>query len=106
MSYRIVVDSCCELPDKLLKDPRFVRVPLGIEVGDYRILDDDDFDQKVFLKKVAECPLCPKSSCPSPERFMEAYCGDADHVYAVTLSSHLSGSYNSARLGADLYRDK
>ena len=44
MSYRIVVDSCCELPEELLKDPRFVRVPLGIEVGDYRIQDDDDFD--------------------------------------------------------------
>ena len=106
MSYKIVVDSCCELPDELLQDPRFVRVPLGIEVGDYRIQDDDDFDQKVFLKKVAECPQCPRSSCPSPELFMEAYRGDADHVYVVTLSSHLSGSYNSAKLGMDLYREK
>lgn len=106
MSYKIVVDSCCELPEKLLNDPRFVRVPLGIEVGDYQILDDDDFDQKVFLKKVAECPQCPRSSCPSPELFMESYCGEADHVYAITLSSHLSGSYNSAKLGMDLYREK
>lgn len=106
MSYKIVVDSCCELPEELLEDPRFVRVPLGIEVGDYRIQDDDDFDQKVFLKKVAECPQCPRSSCPSPELFMEAYRGEADHVYAVTLSSHLSGSYNSAKLGVDLYREK
>ena len=106
MSYRIVVDSCCELPEELLKDPRFVRVPLGIEVGDYRIQDDDDFDQKVFLKKVAESPQCPRSSCPSPELFREAYRGEADHVYAITLSSHLSGSYNSAKLGMDLYREK
>lgn len=106
MSYRIVVDSCCELPEELLNDPRFVRVPLGIEVGDYQILDDDDFDQKVFLKKVAECPQCPRSSCPSPELFREAYQGEEEHVYAVTLSSHLSGSYNSAKLGMDLYREK
>lgn len=106
MSYKIVVDSCCELPEELMKDSRFVRVPLGIEVGDYQILDDDDFDQKVFLKKVAECPICPRSSCPSPERFMEAYHGDAEHVYAITLSSHLSGSYNSAKLGMDLYWEK
>lgn len=106
MSYRIVVDSCCELPEELLKDPRFVRVPLGIEVGDYRIQDDDDFDQKVFLKKVAESPQCPRSSCPSPELFREAYRGEADHVYAITLSSHLSGSYNSAKLGMNLYREK
>ena len=106
MSYKIVVDSCCELPEKLWEDSRFVRVPLGIEVGDWQILDDDDFDQKVFLKKVAESPQCPRSSCPSPERFMEAYRGEAEHVYAVTLSSHLSGSYNSAKLGMDLYREK
>lgn len=37
MSYKIVVDSCCELPDELKKDPRFEIVPLGIEVGDWRI---------------------------------------------------------------------
>ena len=33
MSYKIVVDSCCELPEELLNDPRFERVPLGLEVG-------------------------------------------------------------------------
>lgn len=106
MSYKIVVDSCCELPEELSKDPRFERVPLGLEVGDYRILDDDHFRQQDFLKRVAACPTCPKSSCPSPERFMEAYNADVDHVYAVTLSTHLSGSYNSAKLGADLCREK
>ena len=105
MSYKIVVDSCCELPEELCKDSRFERVPLGLEVGEYQILDDDHFDQALFLKKVAECPLCPKSSCPSPERFMEAYCVEAEHIYVVTLSSHLSGSYNSAVLGKNLYEE-
>ena len=90
MSYKIVVDSCCELPEELLNDPRFERVPLGLEVGEYQILDDENFNQAEFLQKVAECPVCPKSSCPSPERFMEAYHVEADHIYAVTLSSHLS----------------
>ncbi len=106
MSYKIVVDSCCELPADFLWDKRFERVPLGLEVGDYNILDDESFDQAEFLRKVAEYPKCPKSSCPSPERFMESFREDVDHVYAVTLSSHLSGSYNSARLGKDLYHEK
>ena len=69
-------------------------------------MDDENFNQAEFLRKVAEYPKCPKSSCPSPERFMESYREDVDHVYAVTLSSHLSGSYNSARLGKDLYHEK
>ena len=106
MRYKIVVDSCCELPAELLRDRRFERVPLGLEVGDYSILDDEHFDQAEFLRKVAEYPKCPKSSCPSPERFMESYCQEAEHVYAVTLSSHLSGSYNSAELGKSLYHEK
>ena len=37
---------------------------------------------------------------------MESYCQEAEHVYAVTLSSHLSGSYNSAELGKSLYHEK
>lgn len=107
MSYKIVLDSCGELPAKLLGDHRFERVPLGLEVGEYKILDDENFDQAEFLKKVAEYPKCPKSSCPSPERFMESYgAPEAEHVYAVTLSSPLSGSYNSAELGKKLYHEK
>lgn len=75
-------------------------------MGDYRIQDDENFDQAEFLKKVAESPKCPKSACPSPEKFREAYRTEAEHVYAITLSSHLSGSYNSAVLGMNLYREK
>lgn len=106
MSYKIVVDSCCELPDSYKKDSRFQIVPLGLEVGDYVIQDDENFNQKEFLQKVADYPLCPKSSCPSPEKYREAYHDEADEVYAVTLSSHLSGSYNSAELGRSLYGEK
>ncbi|MDQ9759038.1 DegV family protein, partial [Acinetobacter baumannii] len=60
------------------------------------------FDQASFLKKIADCPECPKSACPSPERYMKAFTCEADHVYCVTLSAELSGSFNSAVLGRDL----
>ncbi len=106
MSYKIVVDSCCELPETYKNDSRFEIVPLGLEVGDYIIQDDENFNQREFLQKVAAYPLCPKSSCPSPERFREAYHDGADEIYVVTLSSHLSGSYNSAELGKSLYSEK
>ncbi len=105
MSYKIILDSCGELPEELKNDPRFERVPLGLEVGDYSILDDENFDQKLFLEKVAACPTCPKSSCPSPQKYMEAYHCDAERIYVVTLSSQLSGSHNSAELGKKLYEE-
>lgn len=106
MSFKIVVDSCCELPEEYLQDPGFEIVPLELEVGEYRVTDDEHFDQAEFLKRVAEYPKCPKSACPSPEKFREAYRTEAEHVYVITLSSHLSGSYNSAVLGMNLYRER
>lgn len=107
MSYKIVVDSCCELPRELLADKKaFERVPLQITVGDYHTQDDEHFNQKEFLQKVAECPTCPKSACPSPERFLQAYRTDAERVYVVTLSAALSGSYNSAVAARDMYLEE
>ena len=106
MSYKIVVDSCCELPEELKKDERFEIVPLGLEVGEWRIPDDENFNQAEFLRKVAECPECPKSSCPSPERYRKSYECDAENIYVVTLSANLSGSHNSAVVGKHLYEEK
>lgn len=102
MSFKIVIDSCGELLDQWKDDPRFESVPLTLMVGGETIIDDKSFDQKEFLRKVAECPECPRSACPSPERYMRAFRCGADHVYGVTLSAELSGSYNSAVLGKNL----
>ncbi len=106
MSYKSIVDSCGELPEKLKKDRHFESVPLEIFVDEYHITDDESFDQAEFLRRVRESPNCPKSTCPSPERYLEAYDCSADHVYAVTLSAQLSGSCNSAQLGRKLYLEE
>ena len=106
MSYKIVIDSCGELLEEWKEDPRFESVALTLSVGGENIIDDETFDQAAFLKKVAECPECPKSACPSPERYMRAFDCEADHVYAVTLSAELSGSYNSAVLGKSLLQEE
>lgn len=105
MSYKIVVDSCCELPEELKKDPRFEIIPLGLQVGDWHIVDDENFNQAEFLQKVAATEECPKSACPSPEKYLNSYHTDAEHVYVVTLSAKLSGSHNSAVLGKSLYEE-
>ena len=103
MSYKIAIDSCGELLNEWKDDERIESVPLTLMVGGESIIDDVSFDQKDFLKYVAACLECPKSACPSPERYMKAYECEADHIYAVTLSSELSGSYNSAVLGKSLF---
>lgn len=102
MSYKIVIDSCGELLEEWKEDERIESVPLTLMVGGESIIDDETFNQKEFLQKVADCPDCPKSACPSPERYMRAFTCEAEHVYCVTLSAELSGSYNSAVLGRTL----
>lgn len=106
MSYKIVVDSCGELPKELKTSGYFETVSLEIFVDDYRIVDDESFDQADFLRRMQASPNCPKSTCPSPEQYVKAYDCEAQRIYVVTLSSQLSGSYNSAQLGKKLYLEE
>ena len=103
--YKIIIDSCGELSDEMKADGHFSNVALELEVDGVRIMDDAAFNQKDFLRRIRESKRSPKSSCPSPELYMRAYEGVAEHVYVVTLSDKLSGSYNSAVLAAGLYRE-
>ena len=103
MSYRIVVDSCGEFTEEMAKDSLFVHAALNLEIDGNHFVDDETFDRLRFLDLVEKSPNCPKSSCPSPEVYRSAFDCGADHLYAVTLSAELSGSYNSAVLGQNLY---
>mgnify|MGYP002561121827 CR=1 FL=1 len=74
MSYKIVVDSCCELPEEYLQDPRFEIVPLGLEVGDYQIQDDENFDQAEFLRNVPSRHALPQSVSGKPTTQKQSMC--------------------------------
>ncbi len=106
MSYKVIIDSCGELTKEMKESGCFETAPLTIDVNGHHIVDDESFDQAQFLQWVEQSPECPKSSCPSPEKYMEGYNCDAERVYAVTLSAELSGSYNSAVLGKNLYTEE
>ncbi len=75
MDYKIIVDSCGELTQKMKKSGIYKTAPLSMQVDGDVIVDDAGFDQKDFLRRIAASPECPKSSCPSPEEYMELYRG-------------------------------
>ena len=107
MTYKIIGDSCLDLTEELKKDPGFQMIPLTLQVGNVQVIDHETFDQSAFIEKVKACPECPKTACPSPESFKKAYEeADADAVFVITLSNHLSGSYNSAVLAKELYEEE
>jgi DegV family protein with EDD domain len=106
MSYKIIGDSCLDLTADLKKDPHFQIIPLTLQVGNTHVIDDETFDQKSFLELVKSSSECPKTACPSPELYKEAFECDVDQIFVITLSEHLSGSYNSAVLGKRLYEEE
>lgn len=106
MRYKIIGDSCLDLTKEMRKDPCYSMIPLTLMVGERHFVDDETFDQKEFIKAVKEYPECPKSACPSPEMFKEAYCCEEENVFVITLSAALSGSYNSAVLAKSLYEEE
>ncbi len=102
MSYKIIGDSCTDLTKELKENPHISLVPLTLILDDVSIIDDETFDQQGFISSVKACPIGAKSACPSPENYMKHFDFDG-HIYLVTLSSQLSGSYNSAELAKKLY---
>lgn len=106
MGYKIIGDSCLDLTAALKEDSRFQTVPLTLQVDEHMVVDDETFDQKAFIGLVKASPNCPRSACPSPEAFKKAYECPEEDVFVITLSSHLSGSFNSAVVGKDLYEEE
>lgn len=106
MGYKIVVDSCCDLTADMKKWDNLEVVPLTLEIGDYRIFDDESFDQDDFIEKMKANGGVAKSACPAPDAFAKAYEGDYDEVFVLTITDKLSGTYNSALQGKMLYEEE
>lgn len=106
MSYKIVTDSCCDYTPEMKKWTNLVPVPLTLQVGDYKTLDDASFDQEDFVKRMQAYDGAAKSACPSLERWIQAYDGDEDEVFVITITGKLSGTYNSAVQAANLFEEE
>lgn len=96
MSFKIVVDSCCDLTPQMRRDPCFVKVPLTIHSNGSVFVDDDTLDQADLLWAMKQSPEAPSTACPSPQAYLDAFQGEEQDIYVVTLSALLSGSHNSA----------
>lgn len=106
MSYRIIVDSCCDKTAPMANWDNITFVPLTLEIGDYSIYDDESFDQEDFVKRVSEYEGVAKTACPSPAAWADAYNCNEDELYVMTISGKLSGTYNSALQGVELFNEE
>ncbi len=97
MSFKIIVDSCCDLTAKQLLQGPFLRAPLTISLAGEEIVDDETFDQSHLILLMRESQDPPKTACPSPAQYLDTFeRAQANDLYVVTLSALLSGSHNAA----------
>lgn len=104
MTFKIVCDSCTDLPMELAADPCVKKVPLSIQVGPETIIDDETFRQGILLQRMRAWPDAPKTACPAPSTYLDQFLEEGD-TYVVTLSGQLSGSYNSAMQARAIYQE-
>ncbi|HEY3318261.1 MAG TPA: DegV family protein [Coriobacteriia bacterium] len=100
----LVCDSTCDLGPEWLSARGVTMVPLRVHFGDEAYLDWIDLTPDEFYAKLKSSPTLPKTSQPSPADFAAAYqrlaSEGAREIVVVTLSSPLSGTYESAMLAA------
>ena len=106
MHTRIIVDSTVDLPSELKKQVH--TVPLSVRFGNDEFIDGITIDHKTFYEKLSESNVLPSTSQATPDAFMAAFQAAADSgesAVVITLSSKLSGTYQSAVMAASEFEN-
>ena len=104
MSVRIITDSGIDLPGEL--DPRLTVIPLGITFGETTYADGVDLTNDRFYEMLIESDELPKTSQATPYAYRQVFeqvRAAGEEAVVITLSSALSGTYQSALTAAADY---
>ena len=106
MSVRIVVDSTADVTDEIRA--KLSVVPLTVHFGEQEYVDGITINHKQFYEMLVETDVLPTTSQPSPEAFAQVFrqAQEAgEQVVALTVSSKLSGTCQSAMIAAADFPD-
>ncbi len=98
----IVTDSTSDIPADMAAERKIHILPLAIHWGGQTLRDGVDITRQEFYRRLVSDPHHPSTSQPSPGEFADIFQrardeADAEAVVAVTISSDLSGTHNSAQ---------
>lgn len=97
---KIVADSSANV--LALQTVAFAAAPLKIITNEKEFVDDAALDVDAMVQWFDSYKEKSKTSCPNPSDWLEAF-GDAEEVFCITITSGLSGSYNSACAAKQMY---
>lgn len=101
----VVTDSTCDLDHQIAAELGITVVPLNVHFGESVFLDQVDISTDEFMEKMATSDPLPTTSQPSVGAFEEAFKRAAaeqnvTEIVCVTISSKLSGTFQSASIAA------
>jgi len=108
MARYVVTDSTSDLPFPFRKDDGIKIVPLNVHIHDKTFKDGVDLTNQEYYKRLRNESISPLTSQPSAGDFAEIFdsCADGDEIVAVLISSHLSGTVQSALLARETVLQK
>jgi DegV family protein with EDD domain len=101
----IVTDSTADLPPSLATTRAISVVPLTLHFDGRSLLDGVDITPSEFYRRLPHSTIHPTTSQPSPGQFAERYTSllaSYDSIVSIHISEKLSGTYESARQGAEM----
>ena len=101
---RIITDSSCDLNKDIIEKYNINVVKLNVSFGEDTYLDGE-LEKKEFYERMRNSKELPKTSCPSPDKFMQSYEGDED-IIVFTIASALSGTYSAAQLAKNMFLEE
>ncbi|MBQ8834306.1 MAG: DegV family protein [Oscillospiraceae bacterium] len=103
MNLKIVSDSSSNVFQ--VEGIDYTTVPLKIRAGEKEYVDDASLDVAGMVEDLKHHKGKSGSSCPNVQEWLDAF-GGADYVFGLTITKHLSGSYNAGKQAADTYMEE
>lgn len=107
MSVQIIVDSTADMTEEVKSRVRVV--PLTVNFGEEEYIDGVTIDHRQFYQKLMKSDVLPRTSQAGPAAFeaeFEKLRAAGDTAVVLTLSSQLSGTYQSAMIAAAEHEDR
>ncbi|MGL6108384.1 DegV family protein [Romboutsia sp.] len=103
---KLITDGSCDLSKDIIEKYNIEVIGLNVLFGDESFIGGEEIDNQTFYKRMSESQQLPKTSCPSPEKFIESYNCEVDNILVLTISSKLSGTYSSAILAKKMFTNE
>jgi DegV family protein with EDD domain len=100
---RVIVEGSTDFPKELLDEMGVKVVGINIAFGEENYIGRVDITEETFYQKMKGCKELPKTSSPSPEKFIEMFDCEEEEILVITLTSKLSSTYSSAVLAKNIY---